>query len=513
VHARPGTARPSDVPDFFQLLDSYGCVLCRTRDNAVVTWLRWFNRARSDPVALATSAGAAGFCPAHARRVLRGSLAPLLRMPWEAALDATIAVAEGLVGGEAPPAPVACPICQSCAERERTAAEDLIASLRLPAIAAALCERGGLCYAHLRSLAPRLGPQQAAIAAEAVTAWLAGVPPDTPAACRAVAGYDTDASDRGRLLAAHAEILARSSDDQPDGADARDQLVADLSAGSCPLCRVVGRHQARYLSWVQERWPDRGLSSLQLCSAHLCDMWAAGPEAPRVTTLHAAAAARYAERLAGLARAVAADPRSARRVPATSAGIRRSAPPDGSARAGPRPVSVLEEYRIARAEVARDTYCRACGVGERAERRALALIRACRDDARVTRAIEDAHGACLRHARAAWLDSGWPPERCRPGTGLPADLDPAWQPLLIRLATQLRQAKWELDEDAEKRIWDNGYQPPGAEQLAWRRIPALLDGRVYLGLSEAEARATEPGATEPGATEAGATEAGATDES
>ncbi|MGH3289031.1 MAG: hypothetical protein ACRDPD_30875, partial [Streptosporangiaceae bacterium] len=65
---------------------------------------------------------------------------------------------------------------------------------------------------------------------------------------------------------------------------------------------------------------------------------------------------------------------------------------------------------------------------------------------RVRHAFDNAHGVCLRHAAA-----------------VAADRDAA--PVVSRLVTQLLLAQRDLADDA------------------WRRIPALLDGEVYLGLA------------------------------
>lgn len=118
---------------------------------------------------------------------------------------------------------------------------------------------------------------------------------------------------------------------------------------------------------------------------------------------------------------------------------------------------------MALGRVTGDDYCRVCRLGEHAAAREQALLRACLRDPHVLRALEESHGLCLRHAAQAAAG-------------------PEAAPVLTRLLNQLRQAQWELEEDAEKQAWDRRHEPKGREQDTWRRLPALLDGDVFLGL-------------------------------
>ncbi len=78
------------------------------------------------------------------------------------------------------------------------------------------------------------------------------------------------------------------------------------------------------------------------------------------------------------------------------------------------------------------------------------------------RVLEESHGLCLRH-------------------GAEVAAGPEAAPVPIRLLSQLRQVQWELDEDAQKQAWERRHEPKGREQGAWRRLPALLNGEVFLG--------------------------------
>jgi hypothetical protein len=467
--AAPAASGRLAIPEVLRLLDGDGCVLCRTREQAAATWVRWFViESHGDPAMLVSLVDTGGFCPAHARRLLGLDAPQLLRMPWEFVLRGALERAERLAAGSLPgPATVACPLCRTCADREAMASGDLVGSLQQPRVAELLRARGGLCYRHLRAQLPRMRAPQQAVAAAAVAASLGDLAPESEAACLALAGADPDAPARAPLLAAHAARLAAgegisgSRDGDPAGLPPRQRLIADLLAGSCPECRATGREETRYLLWLHQRWPERGPASLEthLCPRHLHDMWATGESAGWLTGIRAGAGRYLAARLA----TAAADPGAA----------------DGRRRFGRRATlpfgrrAVLPEpYLVAFQAVLGDSYCRACRVGQAASRRQRDLIRASLHDIRVLEAVGDAHGICLRHA----VD----------GAATAADTGPDWRPLLSRLVTRLRQDQWELREDSEKQAWDSRHEPAGSERAAWRRIPALLDGAVYLGLAEPE---------------------------
>jgi hypothetical protein len=478
----PAPARPGDrgMPEVLRLLAGEGCVLCRTRDQAAATWVRWFViESHSDPATLVPLLDSDGFCPAHTRRLLGLDSPQVLAMPWEFVLRGALPRAERLAAGSGPGRAAApCPLCRTCRDREAVAADDLVAHLAQPQVTAVLRDRGGLCYRHLRELLPRMRPPQAAMAAEAVAARLSTLPPESPEACLALAGFDRDAPARGPLLGTHAARLAGLAD--PVGLPPRDRLTADLQAGSCPVCRAAFREETRYLLWLHERWPKGGPASLEthLCPRHLYDMWATGDSAPWLTGIRASSASRLAAGLAAAGADPAAAPRS--RWPLARRGQRGADHPHGDAgNTGPPAASraqpgelhratPAEAYASAYGAVHGDDYCRACRLGQGAAQRQRDLVRASLHDARVLAAIGDAHGICLRHAADA-------------------DADPGWRPLLVRLLTQLRQAQWELSEASEKGAWDHRHEPAGSEQTAWRRIPALIDGAVYLGLAEPEA--------------------------
>jgi len=461
--ARPGA---DDVPRVLDLLDRPGCVLCRTQADAAGTWMRWFVlENHSDPATLLALGESTGFCPAHTRRVLTEAGPDVLRLPWEFTVRGAIDWAGRLASGR--PAGrfrrstprASCPLCRVIAQRERATRSDLAACLDNPEVMATLRDRGALCYRHLRDLLPGLPPAQAAVAAAAVADLLTGVPPGSREASLMLAGHDLDALARAPYLDAHALALTEEAQGNlragrmADLAPA-DRMIAELIAGSCPVCRATGREETRYLRWLGEHRPRDGPASLDLhlCGVHLHDAWSAdGAEGagPLVTGVRGAAARDQAAALAAAAGSLRSAPRGGRPPARVSGG-----------KAGRR--APQEAFRVAAHRVIDDGYCRACRVGEGAAARQQALLRACLRDPRVLRVLEESHGLCLRH-------------------GAEVAAGPETAPVLIRLLSQLRQVQWELDEDAQKQAWDRRHEPKGREQAAWRRLPALLDGEAHLG--------------------------------
>ncbi len=415
----PDAAWDTDVPDVLRMLERPGCVLCRICEEAARTWVHWFGMENhNDPALLRTLGESAGFCPAHTRRLIAATSARVLRPSLKFALGGAIGRAEQTVArhGERKPrrqkAQARCPLCRVTAEREQAAVGDLAASLERPQVAAAIRDRGALCYRHFCQLLPGLSPAQVVAAASAVADRLATLPAGTPESRFMLAGYDPDALARVPYLDTHALTLEEETGGTRPSPARR--LIADLADGSCPVCRAAGREQARYLLWLGQRCPERGpaANDLRLCARHLYDARSADS---RALSISAAAGREQALALAAGAR-----------------------------------------------NLTDDRSCRACRASLDAEQRQLSLLHACLLDKRVLRALEDAHGVCLRHAAevAPDRDAG---------------------PVLSRLLTQLRQAQWELAEDAGRQAWDRRHEPRGHEQDAWRRIPALIDGEVYLG--------------------------------
>ena len=286
-------ARDADIPDVLGLLEQPGCVLCRTCEDATRTWIGWFcMENNNDPALLETLERSAGFCPAHTRRLLTETSARILRSALASALSGAIRRAEqaaARLGRDKPGrlhrATVPCPLCRVTVERVRAAAGDLAAFLDRPQVAAAIRDRGGLCFRHLRHLLPKLSSTQAVSVADAVASRLSALPAGTPESRFLLAGRDPDALARIPYLEAHALIL----DQEPGGGlgstfpaaqNPAGRLITDLAGGSCPICRAAGREQIRYLLWLGQHRPECGpaASDLRVCRS-IC-MTLSRPPAP-----------------------------------------------------------------------------------------------------------------------------------------------------------------------------------------------------------------------------------------
>ncbi|MFB9831916.1 hypothetical protein [Actinoallomurus acaciae] len=427
---RRGSGNESTI-DAGRLLGADGCALCRERDDAAETWLRWFEiEHHSDPGTLTALGSSSGFCPAHTRRLVALDKPAVLRRPWEFVLRAAIDRVERLIATGRAPALSPCPLCAGADARSRAAADTLIAMLADPHVGEVLKERHGLCHPHLRSLLSRLSPAQAAVAADVVRAEL------DQDAVTTVAGIDPDAVPRSRLyplVADHHEPA-----DRPPA----QRLADDLNAGSCPCCRQIGRAENTYLTWLVAE-DEPGERDLRLCPRHLHDLVQRAGEESRAARARRAAVQAQVEEVAASARPLSGQRR--RRRPAHD--------------------DVTDRYRRAVANLDGDRTCRVCRSAASAADRCLALIRACADDRHVQAALEGGHGLCLRHG-----------ERLTGARGA--------ERFGRRLLTRLRQSAWELNEDTLKQAWALRHEPVGREATSWRRVPTIVDGRAYLGLSE-----------------------------
>ncbi|MGH3288559.1 MAG: hypothetical protein ACRDPD_28405 [Streptosporangiaceae bacterium] len=412
--------RGADVPDVLVLMGQPGCVLCRVRDDVAGTWARWFRlENHHDPELLDRLERSVGFCPAHTRRLLAEAGPRLLRQPLESTVRGARRRAEQIkvqprrAWLRRRPAPAPCPLCRVTRERERSAADDLATALGHPLVAAAIRDRGGLCVMHLLDLLPRLSSRvQVGPAAAAAAARLCTLVPGGAESRFMLAGRDPDAFARLPYL----QIHVRQLEVRPDrsGMNLAERLIADLVGGSCSGCRAVGRAQAGYLRWLDGAAPS---AAVALCPRHLHDSQVtAGAGTRMVSASHAAAR----DQLMALA---------------SGTSTRSASPP-----------------------------CGACQAGEDAERHQLSLLRARLPDARVRRALDDAHGVCLRHAAVVAADR-------------------VAAPVVSRLVTQLLLAQRDLADDVVRQARDGRHELNDCEQDAWRRIPALVDGEVYLGLA------------------------------
>lgn len=77
-------------------------------------------------------------------------------------------------------------------------------------------------------------------------------------------------------------------------------------------------------------------------------------------------------------------------------------------------------------------------------------------------AYRNGHGLCLRHVVQV---------APRDGTGIVAE----------KFSAMLDVADWEMREVFRRIDWRTRFERAGGEATAWRLVPALLDGHVYLG--------------------------------
>lgn len=439
-----------DTPEVVRLLASPGCVLCRTRDAAEDTWLRWFALDNhGDAQTLSALHDSVGFCPAHTRRVVGLDNPAVVRRSWEFVLKAAIARATQLIE-DRPVAPSArCPTCAVVAERVSAETGFLLERLDQADVRERLTANAGLCVRHGADAVASLEAEQVTVVTGALYAALAG-----DARVEVMVGTDSDAGHRAGPVRQIAKGVATEDDvDLPP----RDRLVVELLAGACPCCRARGRAEVRYLCWLTGENDARApaVQDTDLCRVHLHDLVTLAGVGCWAVAARRDAICRQVSRLADAAAALAA--------PAPTRRGRRLAWRRRTAADGPEGWAE-REYAVARSNLLDRPRCRACAAGDTADDRCRSLLGAGVGDARVRRALEDGHGLCLHHAELLRASAA--------------------RPYRERLLTQLRLIAWELDEDIRKQAWDTRHEPPGSEVTAWRRVPMLLDGMAFLGRAD-----------------------------
>jgi hypothetical protein len=419
--------------DALHLLADGLCAVCRERDDAARSWLAYFTGdSNADPSVRAKVRAAAGFCPAHTRRLLADTAASWLlpRVHAEALAGGRELLAPDDGGGGGRPGP--CPACEAGEAAERRAAADVLGALGEPEVRAAVTG-GAVCLAHTADLAgrstPRDGAELAGAAAERLTDAgkdRTAVPPELLAW---LAGLDDDAPLRARHQRRLDEAMA--AEESAQRVSVAQRWEADVRLACCPLCLAEHRAARRLLRWAATgTGTGTGRPTSEetgLCARHLHDLDAVG--GPNVPALLADNAEAWRARLAGFARQAAT----------------------GRAQGRAAARQLLAEGR-----------CRACEEERTARSRQAALLAAAAHDPVRARAYEHAHGVCLRHALA--LDGSLPPL--------------AGEVLRARLAW----LEWEVAEALRKQDWHTRHEVKGAEMAVGRRAPALLDGRVYAGL-------------------------------
>jgi hypothetical protein len=409
---------PSDA--IVRLLESPECPACRARDYADERLVFAFVTDHySEAATLDAIAASWGPCPVHLRQILEQDQAPyVLRAVYAATVAQALAAPAGAIA--------LCPLCRECQRSEYSTLRAVTSALQVPAVRESYTSHGGFCTPHARGAV-------VSASRDAVTCILstliASLEARVTAAAlvTALAGADRDAPRRHAL---RRRLPLERLDGPP--LDTLERLQRQLAAALCPVCLAESVAQRTYLCWLiaQQRKDPDGLAAeaLWLCPLHLHDLleessttadWIA-----KLMRIHLSADLENAHD-------------SVARAPLLFRGLQRRLEP------------VLHER-----------CCLVCDAGSARAASERALLAATLHDAPTARRYETVHGLCARHGR------GFPDT-----TGLARRV----------LDARLRVLHWELEEAGRKSSWTMRHEPRGPESTAWRRAPAQLDGRVYLG--------------------------------
>ncbi|MFE6668452.1 hypothetical protein ACFVFH_33445 [Streptomyces sp. NPDC057697] len=277
---RWGRARgrdPRALSDALHLLDGGPCAVCRERDEFAARWLKYFViETHTEQDTRARVEAAAGFCPAHTRRLLADASASWL-MPqvhdlalagWTRLLDAPDARR------------TRCPCCVAGDDAAERASGTLLNALGHPPVMDAV-RQGALCLPHLAVLAARMPRAYGPPLADAGSALLG----DGRYGLALLAGADEDAPVRNVLLGRLDPLLAVEEEQQRRSVTGRWRTDTDLEC--CPLCLAEHRSVRRLSTWAAAtaHGPPSGEESV-LCARHLHDLAAVG--GPNVAAVLAA---------------------------------------------------------------------------------------------------------------------------------------------------------------------------------------------------------------------------------
>lgn len=442
------SARKRANDDILALLDEGGCPVCRYVENGVTSWVRAYSReARGDEDIQNRVQAALGFCPPHTRRLISGGTGSWLLKPVFA--DATHAGLSRVDGSLTTPV-ARCVLCEHLASDESTAIGLLLGTLPgNDAVATAYRDVGGACLPHVLAMMGRAAPSEGTLMANVLVSALENLDSDLTGlsdvdanapdvrvalvtASDVLAGHDADLAARVRMRRAMAD---KTLDSEADAArqSIRQRIVSDLASDRCPVCLAAQRAEWRFLAWTTVDTDHRN-DEVWLCGRHVGDVASLDTGHPQQVVLSNVESwrGRFGRHLARIGDRV-------------SAGAYRT--------------SVRQLREVAE--------CRACDVMAIASRRTAALLDSSCDDPSLSEAIDQSHGTCLHHGLADL-----------PSTGRYRRL------LRSRLALQA----WALDESIRKDGWSTRWDVRGAEMGAWWSAATVLDGRIFLGCSAAEAR-------------------------
>ncbi|MFE3148104.1 hypothetical protein ACFXJ6_15740 [Streptomyces sp. NPDC059218] len=407
------------LSDALHLLNGGLCAVCRERDEFAARWLSYFViETHTEEGTRARVEAAAGFCPAHTRRLLADASSS-----WLMPQVHDLALAGGVRLLDAPDACRArCPCCAAGDDAVERASETLLGAFGQARVREAV-RQGAVCLPHMAALAARTSSEYGRSLADAASALLEG----EPCGLVRLAGTDEDAQARSRLLDRIDPLL--QVEEQQRRRSVTSHWKADVEAGCCPLCLAGHRAVRRLLTWeaaAAEHGRPSGEEAV-LCPRHLHDLAAVG--GPDVAAVLTANGDQWNARL-GRFRGILTE------------GGRRRADAAPYLMAAPR--------------------CRACEEESTAVRRQAALLTAQLHDPVRAGEYARTHGVCLRHA-LNWQGAG---------------AGPVHEVLVARLAL----LRWEIDEVLRKQSWRTRHEIEGAERRVVRHAPTLLDGRVYAGL-------------------------------
>jgi hypothetical protein len=431
ARARAGRAAAAERAgrDALHLLAQGLCAICRERDDAAGRWLAYFvTESRVDAGVRARVRAAAGFCAAHTRHLLADTAAIWLLPQVHA--DALAGGRDLLATrGDATPGP--CPACEAGDAAAQRAVSGVLRALGEPGVRDALHD-GAVCLPHTAVVAAEAPGQDGVELAAATLERLGDGDGDgdgdaVASALAWLAGMDADARGRTRRQERLDPLLA--AEDSAQRVAVAERWEADVALACCPLCLAEHRAARRLLRWAASSTGTGHPTSdeTRLCPRHLHDL--AGLDGPNIPAMLDDNAEAWRGELARFQR---------------------------------RAATGRAAHRAAQASLRAEPRCRACEEERTARARQTALLVAALDDPVRARAYEHAHGVCLRHAL------GW---------------DGPLPHLVGRvLHARLAWLGWEVTEALRKQDWHTRHETKGAEMTIGRRAPALLDGRVHLGL-------------------------------
>jgi hypothetical protein len=449
-------------------LEQPGCPACRRAEHAAERYVFGFVYEHyTDWQTLEELRASLGFCEAHTRALLRRHEAQwVMRVVYEAVVPAAIEqLASARPGDHRRP----CPMCESVRGAEQSLIAAVAAALSQPAVPATYGDSAGFCLPHLLHALEGSGPEETAVLVQVFRTGLRqAVEPE--ALIAHLAGKDCDAPARREMRACLGERNLGDTGGlhQP----VMEALRRRLTIETCPSCLAGGLGERRYLSWLssETRSNPTGLATegVWLCPRHLHDLAGEDAEGAAWLATHErwrleGELGRLCDRLTALAQGSLSARLQAARVALRPNEAQRASLPT---RAGRALGALLRRRRAAMQEAltpfVRSRNCDACRAVGVAEERETALLLAALSDRPTAEIYEGAHGLCARHVLALGrLNGGGTPLRV--------------------LRARLAVLAWELEEAGRRASWSVRHERNGDELTAWKRAPAQLDGRVFLG--------------------------------